>query len=372
MIQQCGLNYPPAAPSKLDGGVQDKHYWQRGFKLNKKGGVVFQDKEILKKQQGVVKDVMVQLGTQLLSGKLAVRLSLPIRVFEPRSLLERVAEAWSYAPTYLTKAATSTDPIERMKHLMCFVVSGLHCCVNQNKPFNPILGETYQAVLSDGTLICMEHIQHHPPVSAFYVDGPNGLYKLHGRYEFESNMSGNSITNYQNGITSFECANGVMLKYELPQLKMGGVMFGDRLVEWSGHARFNDAQNNLLGTLNFEGNDSFLGRSSGDDIKGTICSSKKESKSGLHIKVTGSWLSHLSFDGKVEWDLAHEPLYLPTPVDNAIPSDSRYRQDLIELKAGENEKAQASKLHLEEFQRNDKKLRGEKGKAHKRHSKKVG
>jgi len=140
--------------------VKDRLFWFKGFRNNKKGGLIFEDKEILRKQQGVVKDVMKQLGSQLLSGKLAVRLSLPIRLFEPRSLLERVAESWCYAPTLLTKAANiHADPVERMKFVVSFVVAGLHCCVNQQKPFNPILGETYQSTFVDGTSIYLEHVK---------------------------------------------------------------------------------------------------------------------------------------------------------------------------------------------------------------------
>ncbi|EQC37586.1 hypothetical protein SDRG_05182 [Saprolegnia diclina VS20] len=355
---------PRSAPPPAPVG-QDRMNWLAGFKPNKKGGLVFDDKVVLKKQQGVVKDVMVQLGAQLLSGKLAVRLSLPIRVFEPRSLLERVAEAWSYAPTYLTKAATTMDAIERLTNVMAFVVSGLHCCVNQNKPFNPILGETYESSLHDGTLIYMEHVQHHPPVAAFLVLGPKESYSLHGRYEFESSMSGNTITNFQNGTTTFECPNG-KVKYEVPQLKMGGVMLGDRLVEWTGVARFADATAGLGGSLDFDGNDGIFGRSAGDDIKGSIHNLKKGTKPSVHIKIQGSWLSQLRFDGNVVWDVTTAPVALPVPVPVALPSDCRYRDDLIELRANDIEKAQASKLRLEELQRNDKKRRSEKPKSTKK------
>jgi hypothetical protein len=43
------------------------------------------------------------------------------------------------------------------------------------KPFNPILGETWQARLSDGSSIFLEQICHHPPVSAFHMDGPGEI-----------------------------------------------------------------------------------------------------------------------------------------------------------------------------------------------------
>lgn len=53
------------------------------------------------------------------------------------------------------------------------VSSGLHHAFeNWRKPFNPILGETWQASLSDGTTMFMEQISHHPPVSAFHMEGP--------------------------------------------------------------------------------------------------------------------------------------------------------------------------------------------------------
>ena len=41
--------------------------------------------------------------------------------------------------------------------------------IRQMKPFNPILGETYKGSFSEGTVITMEHISHHPPISYFYV-----------------------------------------------------------------------------------------------------------------------------------------------------------------------------------------------------------
>ena len=48
------------------------------------------------------------------------------------------------------------------------------------KPFNPILGETWQAGLADGSRICLEQISHHPPISAFQLAGPQGLYTFTG------------------------------------------------------------------------------------------------------------------------------------------------------------------------------------------------
>ncbi|KAF4321723.1 hypothetical protein BBO99_00004288 [Phytophthora kernoviae] len=284
--------------------IKDRMQWMGSFKQNKRGGLQFQDRETLKRQQGVFKEVMMQVGSQILSGKLSVRASLPIHIFEPKSLLERVANGWNYAPTVLKKAALSrADPVERMKFVMAFVAGGLHFCVGQMKPFNPILGETYQATYPDGTQIFMEHISHHPVKSVFTVTGPKGLYCMFGVYEFESVTSRSSLMNYQLGTVNITFHDGAVITYTMPQIKMSGILFGDRTVEIVGSSRFEDAANRLVGELNFDANNSFLKKSQSDDIKGFIYPSKKSAKHAL-ATVNGSWLSHLQFDGKTYVNLA--------------------------------------------------------------------
>ena len=44
------------------------------------------------------------------------------------------------------------------------------------KPFNPILGETWEATLDDGATVFLEQISHHPPVSAFQMIGPGARF----------------------------------------------------------------------------------------------------------------------------------------------------------------------------------------------------
>lgn len=342
--------------------ITDRLAWMRDFKPNKKGGGQFLDQEVLKKQQGVFKEIMMQVGAQLLTGKLAVRISLPVRIFEPRTLLERVADGWNYAPTLLKKAALSKDPLERMKFVIAFVVGGFHFCVVQFKPFNPILGETYEATYPDGTQIYLEHVCHHPVASAFDVHGPHGLYRISGRYEFESVTSRNSIYNHQIGTTKITFHDGHSITYTLPQIKMSGILFGDRVVELAGTATFEDAQNNLVGEVNTEANaGGFLfGKAQADDIKGQIHSKASTSnKSSGHLLsvIQGSWLTHLQCDGKVYWHIESEPAFEHKRVAEPLLSDCGYREDLQALARGDLELAQREKLRLEELQRSDRKAR---------------
>lgn len=60
------------------------------------------------------------------------------------------------------------DPIEKIKYTTAFAVSKFNLSGAQLKPFNPILGETFQCKL-DGTSFYFEQTCHHPPVLNFYV-----------------------------------------------------------------------------------------------------------------------------------------------------------------------------------------------------------
>jgi hypothetical protein len=108
-------------------------------------------------------------------------LSMPVRMFEPRSYLQKLADVWVY-PAYLSQAALpSTPPALRLQLVATWFVAGLqHVYQSWRKPFNPVLGETWSARLGDGTSIFMEQVAHHPPVSAFEMEGPGGAYTFTG------------------------------------------------------------------------------------------------------------------------------------------------------------------------------------------------
>ncbi len=40
-----------------------------------------------------------------------------------------------------------------------------------NKPFNPLLGETYELIKPGCYHLISEQVSHHPPVSAFHIEG---------------------------------------------------------------------------------------------------------------------------------------------------------------------------------------------------------
>ena len=118
-----------------------------------------------------------------MEGQGVVAISLPVRIFEKRSAIERICDLWATGPIYLQRAARAGSPYEKMKQVIIFVVSGAYGCVDMRKPFNPILGETFEGYWPDGTKIYLEHISHHPPISSFLVEY-EGLFRLHGSLEY--------------------------------------------------------------------------------------------------------------------------------------------------------------------------------------------
>eukprot|EP00798_Chlamydomonas_sp_ICE-L_P026418 gene26418-17517_t len=148
---------------------------------HEEGGLSLNDEKLAAEINKAISGWITSMGRRLLSGSLNIINSpLPVAIFEPRSYLEKLADVWVY-PSYLKQAAESQDPVERLKLTVTWFIAGLHHAFDKwKKPFNPLLGETWQAAHSDGSQIFMEQISHHPPISAFHIEGPDGLYNFRG------------------------------------------------------------------------------------------------------------------------------------------------------------------------------------------------
>ena len=57
-------------------------------------------------------------------------------------------------------------------------------------------------------------------------------------------------------------------------------------------------------------------------------------------KITGSWLESVYWDNQKYWDIEKVDPAILIKADNPLPSDCRYRTDLIELLNNDLEKAQ--------------------------------
>ncbi|TDH71347.1 hypothetical protein CCR75_003514 [Bremia lactucae] len=344
--------------------------YMRGMMPLPSGGLKLIDKEIAKKQGGVVKDVIKSAGAKILEGKSAVSLSLPVRIFEPRTNLERICDLMLYAPTFLNVAATQDNVLERFKYVLTFAVAGLHHSIGQLKPFNPIVGETFQSTLNDGTDVSCEHTSHHPPISNFQFTGDK--YTIAGFVLWHASMSvkSNAMLNTNKGpvrvtFPDTELLQGTTIEYNLPYLQIGGLLWGDRTVDILGTMLFEDKTNHLQCELRLNpdaksgmGGMFSSSKTPTDSLRGVILDTSVSPPRELG-DVSGSWLRDLVFGNQTYWSMHKYPsgYMVPYPEDKMLPSDSRFREDLHSLAVGDLDESQEWKVKLEVLQRADRKLR---------------
>ncbi|KAL1785759.1 oxysterol-binding protein-related 6 isoform X10 [Sigmodon hispidus] len=111
-------------------------------------------------------------------GKDLSKVSMPVELNEPLNTLQHLCEEMEYSEL-LDKAAETDDPYERMVLVAAFAVSG-YCSTYfraGSKPFNPVLGETYECIREDkGFRFFSEQVSHHPPISACHCESKNFVF----------------------------------------------------------------------------------------------------------------------------------------------------------------------------------------------------
>lgn len=83
----------------------------------------------------------------------------------------------------------------------------------------------------DGTKIYCEHTSHHPPITNFLIEAPNGLFTIFGHSEFRAKMKGNHFNSMQLGPINIVFKDGHHLRLTLPTYKVGGVVMGERTIQ---------------------------------------------------------------------------------------------------------------------------------------------
>lgn len=90
-------------------------------------------------QKDSLKFLIRQIGANIITGKSVLNVSMPVDIFESRSLLERSACAFGSAPDYLIPVADA-DPLTQIKNVLTLFATIPTLELLMQKPFNPILG----------------------------------------------------------------------------------------------------------------------------------------------------------------------------------------------------------------------------------------
>ncbi|KGO65422.1 Oxysterol-binding protein [Penicillium italicum] len=305
-------------------------------------------------------------------GKDLSTISMPVSANEPMSLLQRAAEVLEYS-NMLDQATQSKDPVERLMYVTAFALSSLSSNrVRERsirKPFNPMLGETYELVREDrGFRFIAEKVSHRPVQLAYQADSkewsisqsPMPSQKFWGKSAEITTEGRVRITLHTTGdryswtpATSF----------------LRNIIAGEKYVEPVGELAVTNETTGHRSISTFKAGGMFSGRSEEVSTR-TVDANNNPVPLGL----TGSWPSSLSLTrdgnptGNTIWTAGTLVPSAPkhygltsfaatlneiTPIeDKHLPAtDSRLRPDQRALENGDLDHAEEVKVQLEEGQR---------------------
>jgi hypothetical protein len=306
-------------------------------------------------------------------GKDLSTIAMPVSANEPTSLLQRLAEQLEYSELLDSAVTASSDNGERLVYMAAFAISAFSNARVKDrairKPFNPMLGETFELVREDkGFRFLAEKVIHRPVRMACqaqaqdwtFVQSPMPVQKFWGK-SAELNTDGRVRIFLHKGNEHYSWIQATSY--------LRNIIAGEKYVEPSGTMTIISETTGAKAVCTFKAGGMFAGRS--EEVSIQVFDS---TGSVLPIGATGKWTQSLEFTnngqptGKQVWKVAGlvdkpEKHYGLTTFaaalnqiteieDNHIPpTDSRLRPDQKALEDGDLDKAEALKARLEERQR---------------------
>ncbi len=315
------------------------------------GGFDFASEKTLGIIRGMGWDLIKQIGRKILSGDFNLTtVTIPIKVMVPISILQHVCNGHFNFPLYLNLASNLTDNVERLKYVIVATISCWYKSSVILKPLNPIWGETYEMMWEDGSHEYVEQTSHHPPCSNFIIYGPNNNYRFSGYLNFTSNAWINSMKLTNTGKRCVDFKDGTHIDFDYCQDQYSNTFYGTFRHENIGDVHWNDVTHELKAEMSLGGS---AKSALSDYFEGTI----KDKDGNVLSNFTGSYLSHIDFDGKRYWDIRRNIDIEEYPIKNQLKSSSIYRKDSLLLYQRKMDEAQDAKTELEEIQRRDRRLR---------------
>ena len=365
----------------------------KGILIRDDVGLLLVDPFVCNKFSGMLGDLIKQILKVVFGHKI----SLNVKLFQPLSLSQTLLNYFSFIPKYILPSLNpELSPILRMKYVISLGISGLYMNAMQLKPFNPLISETFQGIFDledkeNKIEVYSEQTSNYPTLTRYYI--LNKMFKMYGYFDLslETHNFGNRITCYTKGINTIDFFKiNEKICFSLPSSQIvNAIAKDDRSAHYLGVMIFYDIKNNLRAFVQFAKDTKHI-----SDIKGYIFNYQfpqnykfnfdKEydmfnkidvnnlkknnnifTQNDIVSTISGSWLHQLYFDGIKYWDIDEDiPTYIK-PVYNCLPSDSRFREDLIWLyrsffKAKNEEErlyyeklAQNWKLMIEKVQREE-------------------
>ncbi|CAN4118307.1 unnamed protein product [Withania somnifera] len=265
--------------------------------------------------------------------------TLPVIICEPMTNLQKMAELMEYS--YLLELADECeDPHMRLVYSATWFVSVYYALQRTWKPFNPILGETYELVNHAGITFIAEQVKAQTEKSGVVLDLVPPPTKVHnlifGRTWIDS--PGDMI------LTNLTTGDKVLLYFQ----PCG--WFGAGRYEVDGYVYNSEEEPKILMTGKWN-----------ESMSYQPCDLEGEPLPGSTMKEVWKAAETPKNDKFQYTYFAHKINSLDTAPKKLLASDSRLRPDRYALEKGDVSKASSEKSRLEERQRADRRIREAKG-----------
>ncbi|VDM17160.1 unnamed protein product [Hydatigera taeniaeformis] len=228
-------------------------------------------------------------------GKELSRIPLPVNFNEPLSFLQRVTEDLTYSKC-LDEAAqvANSDPVGRMAWIAAFSVSCYATtAVRMSKPFNPLLGETYECDRSDdfGWRSFAEqasHVSHHPPVVAHYCESTRYGWKFWQEFTVNSKFRGKYLSLIPKGGTHLLFKDGQHYTWSKVTITVHNIIVGRLWAEIHGETVIKSHNTNYSCRMRYEAH-SYFSRDPDRQVSGFIY----DPSGTLVYKLSGRWDSQV-------------------------------------------------------------------------------
>ncbi|KAK7839549.1 oxysterol-binding protein-related protein 3C-like isoform X1 [Quercus suber] len=158
--------------------------------------------------------------------------TLPVIIFEPMTMLQKMAELMEYS-YLLDRADECEDPYIWLVYASLWAISVYFAYQRTWKPFNPILGETYEMANHGGISFNSEQVSHHPPMSAGHAENEHFTYDVTSK--LKTKFLGNSLDVFPLGRMRVTLKkDGVVLDLVPPPTKVNNLIFGSTWVDSPG------------------------------------------------------------------------------------------------------------------------------------------
>ena len=361
----------------------ENEWWLDYVSQPEKAGLLYKNEEAKKKIYKTAKYLVAKMGKNILTGKSILNVSFPVFIFDKRTLHQAFCHEHRLAPYYLTRAAYSPDVLERLKWVTVHLISFLHLTTTQVKPFNPIIGETFQCRIGNLKLY-LEQTVNHPITANFYGIDDDRLYEMYGYQITDASVTPNTCMATRLGIYNIKfLKDNTVFRIRIPDALVRGITMGDRLFSYENKCLVMDITNRICSYIEMNPTE----KKSGGGMLGGFFNTKKRtnfpdffqghivnskyvqvdenasnhtlSKGYTSIcKISGEWTGSIRFDDAEYWEIHdNKVLTMYHDEDKMLPSDGSLRTDLQCFNKGLEDESQKEKERLEVRQRDDRKLR---------------